>query len=144
MTVYIDALKHYKGTGLKHSTWCHMIADSFAELHAMADKLGMQRKWFQKGAWHPHYDLIPRRRARALEYGAVELPRREFAVKLRQLRQARKLCECNRDTCGVFDCDHCKRLVPYCCGAHDDIEERFGATCNDCAVPLGETLDARA
>jgi hypothetical protein len=26
---------------------CRIIADSPEELHAMADKIGMQRKWFQ-------------------------------------------------------------------------------------------------
>lgn len=35
---------------------CHMLADTITELHTMADRIGIQRKWFQnKGI--PHYDI---------------------------------------------------------------------------------------
>ena len=51
---------------------CHMLADSLDELHAMADRIGMKRKWFQnKGV--PHYDLSKSKRELAVRYGAVEL-----------------------------------------------------------------------
>ena len=51
---------------------CHMTADNLAELHAMADKIGMERRWFQTPpkASHPHYDIPESKRARAISLGA--------------------------------------------------------------------------
>ena len=50
---------------------CHMIADTRAELDAMADKIGVSRRWIQ----HPdtnreHYDICKSKRALAIRYGA--------------------------------------------------------------------------
>lgn len=53
----------------------HMIADTEAELHAMADKLGLKRSWYQGD----HYDVAKAKRLEAIvKHGAV-------AVTLRQL-----------------------------------------------------------
>jgi len=50
--------------------YCHMTANSMAELHAFADQIGLKRAWFHGGRV-PHYDLAPEFRARALAAGAV-------------------------------------------------------------------------
>lgn len=79
MAVYVDQLKEYpnvRGQAARHGTrWCHMTADTLEELHAMADRIGMRRSWFQPAALLHlcHYDLVPRRRALAVRFGAVEV-----------------------------------------------------------------------
>jgi len=64
-----------------------MIADTEDELHAMAARIGMKRAWFQGPPKHdPHYDLVPSRRKLAVIAGALELDRRAFVGKLREIR----------------------------------------------------------
>lgn len=85
MTVYVDAAQNAYGR-MKMS---HMIADTPEELHAMADKIGVARKWFQKMASFPHYDIAQSKRAIALQHGAVELVTRiEMGRKMREIREA--------------------------------------------------------
>ena len=97
MSAYVDGLiEHggeYRGTGAAQAArvgarngdrWCHLYADTEAELHAFAARIGMKRSWAQvsrRGI--PHYDLVPGRRAAAVEAGAVELGRTE-ARRLRE------------------------------------------------------------
>lgn len=52
---------------------CHMWSDGDdAELHAMADKIGVARKWFQLAVsgWK-HYDVSLSMKAKAIANGAV-------------------------------------------------------------------------
>ncbi len=54
--------------------YCHMATDGDIEgLHLMADRIGLQRSWFQNERGHPHYDLSPQKRALAVLYGAIEI-----------------------------------------------------------------------
>lgn len=69
MSVYVDAAIYRYGRMIM----CHLIADSPAELHAMADKIGVQRRWFQAEASFPHYDVCKAKRALAVAAGAVEV-----------------------------------------------------------------------
>jgi Protein of unknown function (DUF4031) len=55
-----------------------MTADTLEELHTLAAKIGMKRRWFQNGRV-PHYDLTPARREAALAAGAVFVSAREQA-----------------------------------------------------------------
>ena len=66
---------------------CHMTADTLDELHGMADKIGMERRWFQAPpkASHPHYDIPESKRAKALALGAQEVCQRtglHYAARL--------------------------------------------------------------
>ena len=48
MTVYVDNMQAPFG----RMKMCHMVADTSEELLAMADKIGVQRKWLQKAGTH--------------------------------------------------------------------------------------------
>lgn len=73
MTVYVDQERN----NFRRMVMCHMFADTLAELHTMAGRIGMSRAWFQADASFPHYDLSLTRRGLALKYGAQEITRRE-------------------------------------------------------------------
>jgi hypothetical protein len=68
---------------------CHMLADTPAELHAMAESIGMKRDWYQspEKASFPHYDLSLSRRKFALERGAKEMTRQELSAYMRATRK---------------------------------------------------------
>ena len=84
MAVYVDDMRAKFGRMIM----CHMLADTPAELHAMADKIGVARKWFQATASTPHYDIALSKRAFAVAYGAVEvMGRSAFAALLPQIRE---------------------------------------------------------
>jgi hypothetical protein len=65
---------------------CHMLADSPAELHEMAARIGMARKWYQRDASTPHYDLPREKRAAAIAAGAIEVDRRGMVAVIRRIR----------------------------------------------------------
>jgi hypothetical protein len=56
---------------------CHMLADRVEDLHAMADKIGVARRWFQNKRY-PHYDICKSKRSLAVQFGAVEIGRQQF------------------------------------------------------------------
>jgi hypothetical protein len=52
---------------------CHLWADTEEELHAMADRIGVARRWHQrppKASWS-HYDISLGKKALAIARGAV-------------------------------------------------------------------------
>lgn len=67
---------------------CHMLADTTDELHSMADKIGIARKWYQAQASTPHYDICKAKRALAVQLGAIEVDRRQLVSIIRRLRTA--------------------------------------------------------
>jgi hypothetical protein len=67
---------------------CHMLADSLDELHEMADRIGVQRKWFQAKNV-PHYDICKSKRALAVKYGAVEIERGKVLELAKKYRDAK-------------------------------------------------------
>jgi hypothetical protein len=77
VTVYVDDMKaeyhppHRKG--LKYIL-CHMIADTEEELHTMAHKIGVARKWYQGD----HYDITLSKKAVAIKLGAKEITQWEL------------------------------------------------------------------
>lgn len=84
MTVYVDSAQHQLG----RMRMSHMLADSLDELHAMADKIGVRRKWFQPRST-PHYDVCQAKRAQAIELGAVVVGNRELVTIIRKWREKR-------------------------------------------------------
>lgn len=86
MSVYVDASIY----GYGRMVMCHMIADTPEELHAMADRIGIARKWFQDPAkgrvsfWH--YDIAKSKRSLAVEAGALECNRNAFVTAVRRIR----------------------------------------------------------
>lgn len=74
MTILVDEIRAY-ATPLRNKQWCHMMSDDLTdagleELHAMAQRIGLKREWFQNKPRFPHYDLTPRRRGLAIQHGA--------------------------------------------------------------------------
>jgi hypothetical protein len=64
---------------------CHMMSPDLDALHAMADRIRVQRRWFQdprtmRGVSRPHYDICKSKRALALTCGAVEADRYQMAA----------------------------------------------------------------
>lgn len=85
MSVYVDDMKApFRGMFM-----CHMIADSSEELHAMADRIGVARKWVQHpGTPREHYDICLAKRALAVKAGAIECTMRELAAMTLRRRKA--------------------------------------------------------
>lgn len=83
MAVYVDQARNRLG----RMVMCHMVADTLDELHAMADRIGMRREWFQPGST-PHYDVCLARRRLAMDFGAVEVGRRELVAIIKRLRRS--------------------------------------------------------
>lgn len=68
---------------------CHLLADTDDELHAMAAKIGVARRWHQKaGTPHSHYDICLSKRAKAVKLGAVEIDRAGVANIIKTKRAA--------------------------------------------------------
>lgn len=94
MSVYVDFAYLPYGT----MKMCHMWADTAEELHAMADAIGLKRRWYQcpsgpgvKRVSFPHYDVGAGKRAKAVELGAIEVSDRAEAVNHRRSVRARMI-----------------------------------------------------
>ena len=82
MSVYVDDAKN----PYQRMKMCHMIADTVNELHIMAGLIGVKLKWFQKDASFPHYDICLSKRAQAVQYGAIQVDRRQLVEHMRRIR----------------------------------------------------------
>lgn len=80
MTVYVDDMKARFGRMIM----CHMIADTDAELHAMADAIGVARKWHRGD----HYDIALSKRALAIEKGARPITLRQCGMMVMKHRRS--------------------------------------------------------
>jgi len=81
MTVFVDDMRAAFG----RMVMCHMWADTLDDLLAMADRIGVARKWIQghpelsfgkhrRASWI-HFDIALSKRALAIKAGAVETDR---------------------------------------------------------------------
>lgn len=86
MTVYVDDMRASFG----RMVMCHMVADTLDELHAMADRIGVARRWYQgpPKTRRPHYDIALTKRALAVQAGAKEITWREAAAITRTQQHA--------------------------------------------------------
>lgn len=81
MTVYVDDMN----AGYGRMVMCHMLADTDEELHAMADRIGVARKWHQAPPKHDsHYDIALSKRALAVKAGARQITWREAGAMNRR------------------------------------------------------------
>ncbi len=107
MSVYVDDMAAPFG----NMVMCHMWADSDDELLAMADRIGVQRKWIQghpvlsfgkhrKASW-VHFDIARSKRALAVKFGAVETDRYGPVMHTLTLRLRVAIAAC--DTGAVVD-----------------------------------------
>lgn len=70
MAVYVDNMN----ARYRRMTMCHMLADSEEELLAMADRIGVARRWHQfPGTVKSHFDICLSKRAKAIVAGAIEI-----------------------------------------------------------------------
>ena len=87
MTVYVDDMRAPFG----RMVMCHMLADSTEELLAMADRIGVARRWLQKaGTPHEHFDIALSKRALAVAAGAIEIDKRRLVQIVKAKRAAVK------------------------------------------------------
>lgn len=85
MSVYVDNMRAAYG----RMKMCHMVADSTDELLAMADKIGVARKWLQKaGTAHEHFDIALSKRDLAVKAGAKEVSMMDLGRIIRARRSA--------------------------------------------------------
>jgi hypothetical protein len=83
VSVYVDDMAAAYG----RMVMCHMVADTDDELHAMADRIGVARKWHQKpGTPHSHYDICKAMRVRAVKLGALEINRQQLGEIIKRKR----------------------------------------------------------
>ncbi len=83
MAVYVDNFR----AKVRGMVMCHMLADSTAELLAMADRIGVDRKHLQDaGTYREHFDICLTKRAAAVAAGAVEVSLSELGRTIRLRR----------------------------------------------------------
>lgn len=84
VSVYVDDMRAPYG----RLVLCHMLADTDDELHAMADDIGVSRRWWQspKKTSGSHYDIALSKRALAVRAGAIEISMRQAAAMNRRRR----------------------------------------------------------
>lgn len=86
MTVYVDDMQAPFG----RMKMCHMAADTTEELIAMADKIGVARRWIQHaGTTREHFDIAMSKRALAVAAGAKEVTRKELGLITLAKREAK-------------------------------------------------------
>lgn len=77
MAVYVDEAWLRRGR-----RWAHLMADTLDELHAMAARLDLPSRAFQRKVSGAHYDITEPLRERAIALGAVALSRRDDRQRL--------------------------------------------------------------
>ncbi|MFK0384971.1 DUF4031 domain-containing protein [Agrobacterium sp. NPDC090273] len=94
MSVYVDDMRAPFGS----MVMCHMWADSDDELLAMADRIGVPRRWIQghpvlsfgkhRNASWIHFDIATSKRVLAVRFGAVQTERFGPVIHTAKLRLA--------------------------------------------------------
>lgn len=80
MAVYVDDMHLYPMGKFGRMKMSHMVADSDEELHAMAAKIGVAKRWWQAPPRHDsHYDIAMSKREEAIRHGAIAITLRELS-----------------------------------------------------------------
>jgi len=83
MAVYVDNMR----ARYDRLIMCHMLADSEQELHAMADLIGVSRRWHQSPPQHDsHHDIALSKRALVIAAGAIEVTWRQAGCMAKRRR----------------------------------------------------------
>ena len=83
MAVYVDDMFAPFGNMLM----CHMWAGTHDELLAMADLIGVNRRWLQyPSTYKEHFDIAKSKRRLAVAAGAIGSEWREYALAVEQRR----------------------------------------------------------
>jgi hypothetical protein len=127
MAVYVDDMRASFG----NMTMCHMVADSRGELLAMADRIGVQRKWIQRaGTAHEHFDICLSKRALAVKNGAKKISMYELGLILGG-KEGRMPEHFTRNTVSAaFWCAKCQSQTQH------RIDDRRKGPCLECIVRL--------
>lgn len=91
MTVYVDDMYQTERGRFGRMKMSHMMSDSEAELLAMADRIGMARRWLQcagQGRSRVHFDVSLGMRAKAIDAGAKPVTMRELGMICQRWREA--------------------------------------------------------
>lgn len=91
MTVYVDDMF----APYRRMLMCHMVADDVEELHQMADKIGVARKWYQGD----HYDICKAKREQAIRLGAKAVSRMDLGRIVIAQRRAAPVRQIPGDAC---------------------------------------------
>lgn len=92
MTVYVDDMRAPVKRGFRTYLLCHMVADTESELHQMADRIGVERRWHQHaGTPKSHYDIAQTKRAEAIAWGALEVTQRQLGLMVKHRRLTGRL-----------------------------------------------------
>jgi hypothetical protein len=86
VAIYVDTLRN---NGWRLGQNCHLFADSDAELHEFAKRIGLKRSWAQYMSL-THYDLTTNKRAQAVRAGAIEVDDGFVVEHIRRARKERK------------------------------------------------------
>ena len=87
MTVYVDDMWRRAMGRFGRMKMSHMAADTTEELLAMADRIGLDRRYLQSpGGWDEHFDVSLSKRAEAIRAGAVEVTMRDMVRGMRVKR----------------------------------------------------------
>ncbi len=85
MSVYVDNMRAKYG----RMVMFHMVADTTDELLAMADKIGVARRWLQHpGTPKEHFDIALGKRELAVKAGAIEIGNKQLTEIIRGKRLA--------------------------------------------------------
>lgn len=83
MSVYVDDMEAPFG----RMVMCHMIADTRAELLAMASEIGVQPKWIQKrDTYAEHFDICLAMKAKAISAGAIQVTSKQLVLRMMNKR----------------------------------------------------------
>ncbi len=82
MAVFVDDQRAKYG----RLVLCHMISSSEDELHAMADRIGVDRRWWESPlvTSGSHYNICQSKKALALSLGAIQITSRQAAAMNRR------------------------------------------------------------